>query len=272
MPELPEVQSVVNYYRPLLTKLKLSGITSPNNFNKVFDTHSVFDLNKIIKGQSIVDIQRRGKYIIFDLNNGHLCIHLRMTGQLQMEIDDADQMKYCSAAIIFSNGKKLFFKDYRKFGRIYYFEDLSIIDNKLGMEPLSPAFNNDFLYKVLKKSKGMIKPLLLNQKYIAGLGNIYIDESLWKAKIHPKKKSLTISKSKIKTLSEAIPKILNQAIVFNGTTIINFSYGNQVSGEFKQFLKVFDKQGNPCLRCKTVLKKIFVSQRGTHYCPQCQRL
>ena len=272
MPELPEVQSVVNYYRPLLTKLKLSGITSPNNFNKVFDTHSVFDLNKIIKGQSIVDIQRRGKYIIFDLNNGHLCIHLRMTGQLQMEIDDADQMKYCSAAIIFSNGKKLFFKDYRKFGRIYYFEDLSLIDNKLGVEPLSPAFNYDFLYKVLKKSKGMIKPLLLNQKHIAGLGNIYIDESLWKAKIHPKKKSLTISKSKIKTLSEAIPKILNQAIVFNGTTIINFSYGNQVSGEFKQFLKVFDKQGNPCLRCKTVLKKIFVSQRGTHYCPQCQRL
>jgi len=118
----------------------------------------------------------------------------------------------------------------------------------------------------------MIKPLLLNQKHIAGLGNIYIDECLWKAKIHPKKKSLTISKSKIKTLSEAIPKILNQAIEFNGTTIINFSYGNQVSGEFKQFLKVFDKQGNPCLRCKTVLKKIFVSQRGTHYCPQCQRL
>ena len=114
MPELPEVQSVVNYYRPLLTKLKLISINSPNNFNKVFNTHSVFELNKIIKGQSIIDIQRRGKYIIFDLNKGHLCIHLRMTGQLQMEIDDADQMKHCSAVIIFSNGKKLFFKDYRK--------------------------------------------------------------------------------------------------------------------------------------------------------------
>ena len=272
MPELPEVQSVVNYYRPLLTKLKLSGISSPNNYKKVFDTHSVFDLNKIIKGQCIVDIQRRGKFIIFDLNNGHLCIHLRMTGQLQMDINEADSLKHYSFAIFFKSGKSVYFKDYRKFGRVYYYKDLDILNHKLGVEPLSSEFNYEFLLTSIKRSNGMIKPFLLNQKHIAGLGNIYIDESLWLSKIHPKKISSSISKPKIEILSEAIPKILTQAIEFNGTTIINFSYGNQVAGDFKQFLNVFGKQGEPCPRCEAQLKKIFVTQRGTHYCPSCQKL
>jgi len=272
MPELPEVQSVVNYFKPLLAKEQISKITSPNNYVKVFNTHSISKINSITKGLIINDVFRRGKYIVLDLSKGYLCIHLRMTGQLQMDINEADSLKHYSFAIFFKSGKSVYFKDYRKFGRVYYYKDLDILNHKLGVEPLSAEFNYEFLLTSIKRSNGMIKPFLLNQKHIAGLGNIYIDESLWLSKIHPKKISSSISKPKIEILSEAIPKILTQAIEFNGTTIINFSYGNQVAGDFKQFLNVFGKQGEPCPRCKAKLKKIFVTQRGTHYCPSCQKL
>lgn len=272
MPELPEVQSVVNYFKPLLIQEKIHNITSPNGYEKVFDTHSISQINALANSLIINDVFRMGKYIVFDLSNGYLCIHLRMTGQLQMNIDEADNLKHCSFAIFFKSGKSVYFKDYRKFGRLYYYKDLNILNRKLGVEPLSVEFNYDYLLPLMKRSNGMIKPFLLNQKHIAGLGNIYIDESLWLSKIHPKKISSKISKPKIKTLSIVIPKILSQAIEFNGTTIINFSYGNQVAGDFKQFLNVFGKQGEPCPRCKVQLKKIFVTQRGTHYCPSCQKV
>ena len=272
MPELPEVQSVVNYFKPLLTQEKIHNITSPNGYEKVFDTHSILNINTATKGLCIDDVYRKGKYIVLDLSKGFLCIHLRMTGQLQMDMKQADSVKHCSFAIFFESGKSVYFKDYRKFGRLYYYKNLDILNDKLGVEPLSTEFTYEYLLQRVKRSSGMIKPFLLNQKHIAGLGNIYIDESLWLSKIHPKKISSSISKSKIKILSEVIPKILTRAIEFNGTTIINFSYGNQVSGDFKQFLNVFGKQGGPCPRCKSKLKKVFVCQRGTHYCSKCQKI
>lgn len=272
MPELPEVQSVVNHFKPLLVDQKIQKIISPNGYEKVFDTHSISKINTLTKSLLVMDVIRRGKYIVLNLSKGYMCIHLRMTGQLQMDIDETDGMKHYSFAIFFESGKRIYFRDYRKFGRLYYYDNLEVLDYKLGVEPLSSEFNYDYLLECVKSSNGMIKPFLLNQKHIAGLGNIYIDECLWLSKIHPKKIASKISKPKIKILSKAIPKILTQAIEFNGTTIINFSYGNQVTGDFKQFLNVFGKQGNPCARCSTTLKKIFVSQRGTHYCPKCQRI
>ena len=137
----------------------------------------------------------------FDLSKGFLCIHLRMTGQLQMDMKQADSVKHCSFAIFFESGKSVYFKDYRKFGRLYYYKNLDILNDKLGVEPLSTEFTYEYLLQRVKRSNGMIKPFLLNQKHIAGLGNIYIDESLWLSKIHPKKISSSISKSKIKNLS-----------------------------------------------------------------------
>ena len=170
------------------------------------------------------------------------------------------------------NGKELYFKDYRKFGRFYYYESLDILEKKLGCEPLSPSFDLLYLLNGLKKSRGMIKPKLLDQSFIAGLGNIYVDESLWEARIHPRKISMNIGNQKIKKLWRAIPSILKSAINYNGTTIINFSYGNKIPGGFKKYLNVFGKEGSPCPRCQTKLKKIFVGQRGTHYCSKCQKL
>ena len=272
MPELPEVQSVANYIKPFLLNQTISKIEPLNNFNRVFETHSSDEIIQLVKGQHINNVFRRGKYIIIDLDQGFLCIHLRMTGQLQTQLTNQDNKKHFTAKIDMQNGKELYFKDYRKFGRFYYYESLDILENKLGCEPLSPSFDLLYLLNGLKKSRGMIKPKLLDQSFIAGLGNIYVDESLWEARIHPRKISMNIGNQKIKKLWRAIPSILKSAINYNGTTIINFSYGNKIPGGFKKYLNVFGKEGSPCPRCNNNLKKIFVGQRGTHYCSKCQKL
>ena len=272
MPELPEVQSVVNYIRPKLLHQTIKSIESLNNFEKVFDTHSSTKINQLLKNKTIIDVWRRGKYIILELDQAYLCIHLRMTGQLKTELSNGDNKKHFTVQIQFKNGEKLLFKDYRKFGRFYYYKSLKIIEGKLGREPLSESFDFNYLFNGLKQSRGMIKPRLLNQSFLAGLGNIYVDESLWKAKIHPRKISMKISKIKIKKLHEAIPITLQSALDYNGTTIINFSYGNTIEGGYKKYLNVFGKQGDKCKRCDTIIKKIYVCQRGTHYCPKCQKL
>lgn len=272
MPELPEVQAVVNHYKPVFLKQKIERISNPNSYSKVFATHTLPKLNKNVGGQLIKDVFRRGKYIVLQTEKGYLCIHLRMTGQLQEGLDSFVADKHCSFAIHLNKGKTIYFKDYRKFGRLYYYSTLDTLNAKLGVEPFSTEFSFVYVAGILKKSTGMIKPLLLNQKYIAGLGNIYVDEALWLAKIHPKKKSNSISKTKVKVLTRSIPDILKKAIDFNGTTIINFSYGNEVPGDFKQFLNVFGKEGSSCPRCNRPIKKMYVAQRGTHICPYCQRL
>ena len=272
MPELPEVQSVANYIKPFLLNQTITTIEPLNNFNRVFETHSSNEIIQLVKGKNINNVSRRGKYIIIDLDQGFLCIHLRMTGQLQTQLTNQDNKKHFTAKISMQNGKELYFKDYRKFGRFYYYESLDIIENKLGCEPLSSTFDFLYLLKGLKKSRGMIKPKLLDQSFIAGLGNIYVDESLWQARIHPRKISMNISNLKIRRLWKAIPNILRSAIDYNGTTIINFSYGNKIPGGFKKYLNVFAKEGSPCPRCNVKLKKIFIGQRGTHYCSKCQKL
>ena len=271
MPELPEVQSVVNYFKPLLIQEKIHNITSPNGYEKVFDTHSISQINALANSLIINDVFRMGKYIVFDLSNGYLCIHLRMTGQLQMNIDEADNLKHCSFAIFFKSGKSVYFKDYRKFGRLYYYKDLNILNRKLGVEPLSVEFNYDYLLPLMKRSNGMIKPFLLNQKHIAGLGNIYADESLWLSGIHPNSISNKIPKGTVYKLHNSIQHVLNKAIKHNGTTIIDFSYVNGQSGNYANELNIYGKKGLICSNCKTEVIKIKVASRGTYFC-RCQKV
>ena len=132
MPELPEVQSAANYIKPFLLHQTITTIKPLNNFTKVFDTHSYDKINELVEGQRIINVSRRGKYIIIDLDKGFICIHLRMTGQLQTQLTDQDNKKHFTAIISLQNGEKLYFKDYRKFGRFYYYESLDILENKLG--------------------------------------------------------------------------------------------------------------------------------------------
>jgi len=169
------------------------------------------------------------------------------------------------------NGQQLVFEDTRKFGRFYYYTSGDFLDKKLGIEPLGEDFTAEWLIENLHCKKRMIKALLLDQRIIAGLGNIYVDECLWQSGIHPETKSNKIQKKNISTLCESIKNTLQSSIAAHGTTIVNFSYLNGRSGKFSNQLQIFGKDGQPCALCKTEIKKKQVAGRGTHYCPRCQK-
>ena len=270
MPELPEVQTVVNYLSNNVLGKTISSIESPNNYAKTFVDGTLSDFYQILQQKEIHKIWRRGKYIIFDLDKGYLLFHLRMTGRLMLQLPITEDIKYVSAKLIFEDGSELFFRDTRKFGRIYFCNNLDWLEDKLGIEPLSKEFTSDYLFYHLQKKNRQIKPLLLDQSFIAGLGNIYVDEALWYAGIHPLSIASTISNKQSKKLHEGIQSVLLNAIAAKGTTIINFSYGDNDSGNYKEQLKIFGKENRPCPGCGNPIKKIKVTQRGTHFCPKCQ--
>ena len=271
MPELPEVETVVRSIQPLVVGKTINAIETAANYPKVLATHTPSQFNKHVVGQTIKAVSRRGKYIVLQLENGFLLIHLRMTGRLLARLGPEDKSRHITATIVFSDRSKLYFKDYRKFGRFYYSESLAFLENKLGVEPLGDEFTAPWLISRLKDSKRKIKPLLLDQSFIAGLGNIYVDEALWAAKIHPETISNKISRNKTIMLHDAIQLILKQSIAKNGTTIINFKFGDGETGEFVNELKIFGRTGEPCPRCNTKIIKTRVAQRGTYLCPKCQK-
>jgi len=270
LPELPEVQAVVNYLSEHVIGKTIHSIESPNHYLKVFANGSVNDYNLSLNQKQIIKIWRRGKYIIFDLNQGHLLYHLRMTGRLLLQLPKAEDIKYVSAKITFEDKSELCFRDTRKFGQVYFCNNLDWLENKLGIEPLSTMLTTEWLHTQLQQKKRMMKPLLLNQSFIAGLGNIYVDEALWFAGIHPISNSSQIGKNKADLLCCGIKNILKKAIALNGTTIINFSYGQNSMGNYKDKLKIFGKNNHPCPACGNPIQKIKVAQRGTHFCPKCQ--
>ena len=267
MPELPEVQTVVDHLRADLVGEKISAIKAiwPKVLHN-FDQNDLFNNNH---GQEIKDVMRRAKFIILQLPSSLLAIHLRMTGKLYLSNEEIP--KHTSAIFELESGKKIIFDDTRKFGRIYLYKDLSLINKSHGIEPLSAEFTKDWLFTELKKKKRNIKALLLDQSFIAGLGNIYVDESLWVSGIHPNSISNTIPKIRMIKLHHAIQIILMDAIAAKGTTIINFSFLNGQSGNYANQLRIFGRSKEPCLKCKCEIEKIRVAGRGTYLCNQCQR-
>ena len=272
MPELPEVQTVVDSLNNSSIPGKIiESVISPNGYESVCENNSLSDFQNFLQKKQIRKIRRRGKFIILELNAGFLYFHLRMTGRIMQQIENDKEKKYISLQINFTDKSKLFFHDIRKFGRAYISQNLSWLEKRLGIEPLSSELNPHWLYSLFQCHHRMVKSLLLDQKFIVGLGNIYVDEALWQAKIHPKAISSKVSRKKINALCIAIKVILQNAIQHKGTTIINFNYAENKKGHFKDQLKVFGKQNEPCLRCNKIISKIFVMQRGTHYCRKCQK-
>ncbi len=272
MPELPEVETVVRSIAPSLIGEVINCVTCENDYCKVFSSISPQLFNQSVKGREIINVNRRGKFIVLELVYGFIFIHLRMTGRLLTQMGPNDRSHHLTAVFHFESGKKLFFKDYRKFGRLYYAESMSWLNKKLGVEPLGPDFTFNWLQAGLAKSSRQIKPLLLDQSFIAGLGNIYVDEGLWAAHIHPATPANKIKPEQIEILHRATQEILGESIKKNGTTIINFQFGAGNTGEFVNELKVFNRAGQPCPVCATPIIKIRIAQRGTHLCPKCQIL
>ncbi|RPI75700.1 MAG: bifunctional DNA-formamidopyrimidine glycosylase/DNA-(apurinic or apyrimidinic site) lyase [Desulfobacteraceae bacterium] len=275
MPELPEVQTIVDdLNRSLLVGQTITGArvfwpkTLANPTAKIF--------SRRIRGQSITRISRRGKFIVFDLNDGdHLLIHLRMTGHLHLVPAGTERSKHEHLILSLGTGEQLRFHDTRKFGRCYLTADLKTVLSSLGPEPLAKEFTFAVLKNILTVRKRQLKPLLLDQTAIAGLGNIYVDEALWEAKLHPRRCSSSLTDRQISVLHQAIQKVLRQGLRNLGTTLgnsdTNFSSVKKRRGRNQQALQVFRRTDAPCPRCQTTIERVLVGQRSTHLCPHCQK-
>jgi len=265
MPELPEVQTVADHVKPELVGEHILSVEPV--WGKVLDN---FNAEEAKGKHKVLNVSRRAKFIIIELENFILAVHLRMTGKLYV-LNDESPPKHTSAIIHLEGKKNLIFEDTRKFGRIYKYDDLTEINKRHGPEPLEDDFTSDWLLENLKKKKRNIKALLLDQSFLSGLGNIYVDESLWASNIHPNSISCFIPKQKVIQLHNNIRIILSESIKQLGTTFINFTFLNGQSGNYSNELKIFGKQGKPCEKCSNKIKKIKIAGRGTHICNKCQK-
>lgn len=265
MPELPEVQTVVNS----LSKLKNKKIIKFSyNWEKVIYNISPKKFKNLIKSNIITNITRKGKYIILHLKDNYLICHLRMTGYLYLSKNLPIEDKHTRCYFILNTKEYLIFQDIRKFGGFYFYSSLSDLENRIGIDPFDEHFTKDWLKSNLKTRNRMMKHLLLDQKFICGLGNIYIDEILWKSKIHPKSISKNIKN--INLLYNNIISTLKESIEFHGTTIMNFRFDNMKTGNYKNKLNVYGREDLPCSVCTTPITKERVSGRGTYICLHCQ--
>jgi formamidopyrimidine-DNA glycosylase len=265
MPELPEVETIVRRLRNDLTGLEI--LSADILWERTLATPTPARFKKSIIGQTIRTVKRRAKYIVLPLSADTLLIHLRMSGDLLLRDENTPVHKHDRLILHLSDKRYLAFSNMRKFGRVWLSPSPQDILGKLGPEPLDESFTAQLLYKKLQQHKRAIKPLLLDQHFIAGMGNIYTDEALHLAGLHPLVKSDLIGEQQAKTLWQSIRSVLQAGIRHNGTSIDWIYRG----GDFQNALRVYGREAEPCLNCGTPIRKIFVGQRGTHFCPRCQK-
>jgi formamidopyrimidine-DNA glycosylase len=220
-----------------------------------------------VVGSSVIELRRRGKYLVFQLDSGYLTIHLRMSGRLYVIPSGKRKTPHTHFSLRLDSGYSLHLDDARKFARVRFLPELGEWEPSLGVEPLGSAFTAKALSRMLSGRKRAIKAVLLDQSLIAGIGNIYSDESLWRARIHPNRPAASLSGEEIAALRNAIRSRLRAGIASGGAAI-DWVYPG---GKFQEDFKVYGKRGKPCPRCGTAVERILVAQRGTHFCPRCQK-
>jgi formamidopyrimidine-DNA glycosylase len=276
MPELPEVQTIVD-------DLNAADVIGRRiSHAKIFWPRTISGLSpkqfcRRVKGQKFIAIWRRGKYLVFDFASGEtLLLHLRMSGRLHLVSPDTPRTKHEHVIFNLDDGRQLRFHDPRKFGRFFLLNNPEKILDCLGPEPLAPGFTAKALADRIQQRKRMLKPLLLDQGFIAGLGNIYADEALWDARLHPCRTAASLSLSEIKALHRAIPRVLRKGLKNLGTSLgtgkANFYSVANHRGRNKDQLRVFRRTGLPCPRCNSPIERIIVGQRSTHICSKCQKI
>lgn len=270
MPELPEVENYKRDLRALLVGRQFTGVYVdwPNQIG----TPALDELERRLPGQTVESVSRRGKYLLFRLSGGDtLLIHLKMSGRLYIEPATTPTGSHVHVIFRLDGEDELRFYDPRKFGRVYLVNDPAQVVGDLGPEPLAEDFTVERFADLLASRRGRIKPLLLNQQFLAGLGNIYADETLHQASLHPLRTADTLDADEIERLHAAIQSTLRQAIEQRGTSfswVYRDAYGEP--GAFQSQLQVYDRAGEPCYRCGTPIERIVVGQRGTYLCPCCQ--
>jgi formamidopyrimidine-DNA glycosylase len=276
MPELPEVETVRRSLDGRIKGSRISGVRV-GAFEGVLNGDDPITFATRLRGRTIVGTNRRGKYIILDLDDGTcVIIHLRMTGNLVLALRSDPPLRFEHLAIELDDGAELRFSDQRKFGRVIHLlgDSGSLLDAKVGPEPLESVFTAENLTKGLARRTAPIKSALLNQKLVAGIGNIYADEALFRARIHPLRPANTLSTAEVRALHRAIRQVLREGIENRGTSISHFRDGNGDEGANQTNLQVYGRgrAGFPCLRCGQPLTFLVISGRSSHFCPRCQTM
>jgi formamidopyrimidine-DNA glycosylase len=261
MPELPEVETVVRTVAPYLVGRRIvearftSKFVTPGNRTA---------LAGHVTGRTIARVRRRGKFIVIELDQGTLAIHLGMTGNLLAGGKAGDH----THGVFTLDDGVLLYNDPRQFGRIEWSAGQPKRVARLGPEPLEISLE-EFQKRMKRRSR--VKPLLMNQSFLAGMGNIYTDESLFRSGIHPLAMAAKLTAARVARLHQNIRELLTEAIEHRGSTISDYRDADGASGGFQLLHQVYGREGEPCTVCGTPIKKTLVAQRGTHYCPKCQR-
>ncbi len=267
MPELPEVETITRNLAPQLLGREVLSVSLL--WHKTLAAPATeAELRQMLQGQRITSLSRRAKYLHLELGLYHLFIHLRMSGDLSLRPTEKPPAPHDRALFHLSGEETLAFNDPRKFGRIWLTLHPQDITSRLGPEPLSPAFTARQLHQSLSQKQRQMKPLLLDQSFLAGLGNIYTDESLHLAGIHPARLSNTISPEQAQRLHAAIQTVLQTGIAQNGASI-DWVYRG---GNFQNHFRAYQRTGEPCPVCGTAIQRTVIGQRSTHFCPNCQPL
>jgi formamidopyrimidine-DNA glycosylase len=265
MPELPEVETLARTLRPALIGKTI--LESDLRWKRTLAAPSPARFKQQVRGQQITDVSRRAKYFILQTSSFSLLVHLRMSGDLLAVLGGYQPGTHDRLILKLTDDTSLVFCDPRKFGRVWLVADTAKVFRDLGPEPLSDAFTAEWLYASLRSRKRQLKPLLLDQKFIAGLGNIYTDESLHRAKLHPLTRSDQVTKKQAAHLWSAIRETLEEGIRRNGASI-DWVYRG---GEFQNHFRVYGRTGEACPACGTKIQRLVIGQRGTHFCPHCQK-
>lgn len=272
MPEMPEVETV---RRGLIEQVLNKRITHVEIRYQNLITGDVDEFIETVTGAVISNIGRRAKFLLIELDNGYTIIsHLRMEGKYRVSADQNAIDKHSHAIFTLDDGQMLIYNDVRKFGRMQLWPTDKLSENKslkkLGPEPLAADFTFENIKPRIMRHRKDIKTVLLDQSVMGGLGNIYVDEVLWQAKIHPETKADHLTDEEIKDIIKCSNSEIDMAIKSGGSTIRTYLDANGHKGNMQDRLKVYGKEGEPCPRCGTKIEKIKVGGRGTHFCPKCQ--
>lgn len=273
MPELPEVETVKRTLLPLTVSKTIERVEV--FWENIIKKPDVATFTETLQGQTVHDIERRGKFLKFLLDDYVLVSHLRMEGRYRVAPASVPLEPHTHVIFHFHDGTQLRYRDVRKFGTMHLFkageEEKELPLAKLGPEPFSSAFTPTFLMDKLKKTNRTIKSVLLDQTVVAGLGNIYVDEALFRSRLHPERSASTLTAEEIERLHREIAETLEEAIGHGGSTVRSYVNTEGKAGTFQQQLFVYGRKGEPCKRCGHPVQKITVAGRGTHYCARCQQ-
>jgi len=274
MPELPEVETVKETLKTLVLHKKIKTVRIYYQNTVAYPTSDEFI--KEISNQTINDIKRRGKWLMFELDNYYLLSHLRMEGKYHIRHKTDDVNKHEHIVFELDDNSELRYQDTRKFGRMYLLNKEGVYNqpplNELGREPWDEHLTTDYLKEKYSKKKLPIKTVILDQSVIVGIGNIYADEILFLSRINPLKPASKLNEQELQAIIDNTRLTLEKAIKAGGTTIRSYTSNDGVHGRFQQELFVHSREGLPCLACGTTIVKIKVGGRGTYYCPNCQIL